>query len=1007
MNLRSRCITTLPETFLQKTKRLSAFSFFFLFIFCVGIKTLNAQRYWISSTTGNWSNPSNWSTTSGGTPGAGAPTTANNAIFDGNGTGNCIINANASANNLVVQAGYTGVITQTTGVTLTINNGSTWTGGTFIGGNSSITNNGAFSLQGTNFTSTSGTLSIRNTCNFTSGTFNHNNGSVSFANNSFAVSGSPTFNNLYFTPNYNAITVNNSFTVNGNLYLDGVAAYVTVTTASGVTLTVNGNVYKTGSNNTQFNVGTIDAKGDIIYTSTSGGSGGSGSYIISGVGNQVLSSTAPAYQGRIHNVTINKPSGQLGLSGIITVGGPNWTFQSGTLSAGTSTIVFYREPGGSNLLISGTHTLNDVMVYPYYNTTTVTGNLSVNSLTLDGSAASDVLLNNTVTVNGNLYTTGTDQINIDGGLMKVYGNISISNTAFGAGGDGTVQVAGTANQTFSSTSALSRGVFPNIIINKPSGTLTLSGNISTSGPNWSYVSGSLDPANSTVYFYTNPGGPSINISGTHTLNNVYVYPYYSTTTITGNLSVNSLTLDGASSSYFTINSSLDVNGNLSLIGADDIVLNTGTVNVMGDIINTNTDNASGGTAAFIINGTGNQTIRGNGIANQSKLPSNVILNKPSGNLSIGGGVPYYFHNTLNFTQGTIIATSSQVLIFPSGSAVTGTPSNSCYVEGPVRKIGNTAFTFPIGGNGYYAPIGISAPSAASAAFTAEYFNTDPDLFYDVTLKDASLNHISRCEYWDLERTSGTSNVSVTVSWDSPRTCSVNNISDLRVAHWDDNLATPIWKDMGNGTTLGNTTTGTIKTSVLVTSFSPFTLASATSSNPLPVELTMFEGRCTHDGVLIQWQTASEKNCESFDIERSGDGITWSSIGTKKGAGTNEGISDYSFTDDEKNDGLVYYRLKQKDFNRDFKYSKVIASNCKNITSVLFIFPNPGTGKFSFQYNGQQNSQLLEIVDVLGNAIYSGKFIPDLDLSERSAGVYFLNLYLSSGERLIKKIILEK
>ena len=47
-----------------------------------------------------------------------------------------------------------------------------------------------------------------------------------------------------------------------------------------------------------------------------------------------------------------------------------------------------------------------------------------------------------------------------------------------------------------------------------------------------------------------------------------------------------------------------------------------------------------------------------------------------------------------------------------------------YLIGSVKKIGNDAFTFPLGSaddaGGYYHPLTISAPASATDAFTAKY-----------------------------------------------------------------------------------------------------------------------------------------------------------------------------------------------------------------------------------------------------------------------------------------------
>jgi len=48
-------------------------------------------------------------------------------------------------------------------------------------------------------------------------------------------------------------------------------------------------------------------------------------------------------------------------------------------------------------------------------------------------------------------------------------------------------------------------------------------------------------------------------------------------------------------------------------------------------------------------------------------------------------------------------------------------NNTSYVDGPVTKVGDDAFAFPVGRSNQYHPISISPPSNSSDQFTAEYF----------------------------------------------------------------------------------------------------------------------------------------------------------------------------------------------------------------------------------------------------------------------------------------------
>lgn len=961
-----------------------------------------SQRYWVSVTGGNWSNAANWSTTSGGTGGAGAPVSTN-AIFDGAGgaTGNCTIDIAITVTNFSTLAAYTGSIVQGSN-SMSITANSVWSGGTFLGNTANIIHNGSLTISGTNFRSSSATLSLSNTFNFLSGTFLHNNGTVVFHSASLNLNGFADFYNLKFSSSSNIVSINNSLLCASNLTLDASNGSSLDVNLAAATLSINGNIFTEGTGLIRCNTGTIQAMGDITLANTSVYGGGTGTLKIAGSGNQNLSGSTVIKRSRLPNVIIDKPSGTLSLTGIITSIGPNWTYLNGTLAAGTSTVYLQRQAGGSNIVVSGNHTLYDVVFYPEYSISTISNSLTVNNLTLDGSQDHDVDINGAVTVNGTLFLTGASRVYINNGTILAKGDISVSNLNSYGGGTGTISISGAGNQLLSASGALTQGRLPSIVISKPSGTLSILGNITTVGPYWSYISGIVDPGSSTLYLYRN--GTNINVSGTHTLNNLFIRnPSYASTIINANLAVNSVTIDGATQHNVAVNSTLTINGNLSITGTDPVLFNSGVVKVKGNITHLNTNTGSGGTATLIINGTSNQSITGTGLANQSKLPTNVVLNKPSGQLIIAGGVPLYFYGSLNFVQGVISTSTNQLLIFAASSSVAGSPGNTSYISGPVRKIGNTAFVFPIGKNSKYGPLGISAPGNATHAFTAEYFDSDPNVNYDVLLKDASLNHVSRCEYWDLQRTSGSSNVSVTVSWDSPRSCGVNSISDLRLAHWDTNLGIPVWKDMGMSNPLGTTTSGSIRSGSVVSSFSPFSLASVSALNPLPVELMYFKATCNQAIILLEWETASEKNNQFFEIEKSNNGLSWDVITKINGKGTTHSRSYYSFSDlYQPYNPVVYFRLKQTDTDGSYTYSNIQSpENCQDEVSWPNIYPNPTRDLFTVE--GSNRNEDISIHNSMGKlvlkTISTGLKI-SIDVSWLPEGMYLITI----GSGKMKKIV---
>lgn len=304
--------------------------------------------------------------------------------------------------------------------------------------------------------------------------------------------------------------------------------------------------------------------------------------------------------------------------------------------------------------------------------------------------------------------------------------------------------------------------------------------------------------------------------------------------------------------------------------------------------------------------------------------SNLVIDKAANDISLIGNLSVL--NNLNLLSGNVNTTASDLMIIQNNATVSGA-SNASHINGPCRKVGNQAFTFPIGKNGLLRTAGISAPSSTTDHFTAEYFDQNPSPVYSSSSLDASLNNVSICEYWIIDRTNGSSSASVTLTWDAATSCGITALADLRVARWNGAL----WADEGNNSTTGNTTSGSILSGSAISSFSPFTLASASSANPLPIKLVDFTASIVREetAVLLDWQTESEVNNDFFTIERSSDGYNWLAIHKASGAGSSNSLLRYEHLDENPLSGISYYRLKQTDFDGEYEYfpvRSVILSN---------------------------------------------------------------------------------
>ncbi len=186
----------------------------------------------------------------------------------------------------------------------------------------------------------------------------------------------------------------------------------------------------------------------------------------------------------------------------------------------------------------------------------------------------------------------------------------------------------------------------------------------------------------------------------------------------------------------------------------------------------------------------------------------------------------------------------------------------------------------------------------------------------------------------------------------------------------------------------------------------FTLATASTSTPLPIELTSFNARLKSKKVILDWETASELNNDFFTLERSANGKDWEEIIIINGAGNSTVVNSYFHIDFYPLPNISYYRLKQTDFNGEYSYSDVKSINNTNYQGNVSVYPNPVESTIYIEGSDLELSTI-RIFNTLGQNIThqldiasSGQF-KAINLSNLNSGIYYVTT-LSTSHKLIKE-----
>jgi hypothetical protein len=145
----------------------------------------------------------------------------------------------------------------------------------------------------------------------------------------------------------------------------------------------------------------------------------------------------------------------------------------------------------------------------------------------------------------------------------------------------------------------------------------------------------------------------------------------------------------------------------------------------------------------------------------------------------------------------------------------------------------------------------------------------------------------------------------------------------------------------------------------------FPLATAA---PLPVTLLDFTAQLAGRTVQLDWHTASERNADRFEVERSLDATTFTYLGARPAAGTSSVAHAYAFTDSALPVGTttLYYRLRQVDVDGTSTYSPVRAVALAPSAAGVALFPNPTTRLTTL--TGASAHASVQVLDALGRTV---------------------------------------
>jgi hypothetical protein len=459
------------------------------------------------------------------------------------------------------------------------------------------------------------------------------------------------------------------------------------------------------------------------------------------------------------------------------------------------------------------------------------------------------------------------------------------------------------------------------------------------------------------------------------------------------------------SNTITLNAPIEVNGNLTITaGILNSSLSNHNVTLKGDftnsgsyVANLNTTSYSGTAAQIIaqapyhnltINGSGVKSLEGN-----ASLSSSGILTLTSGILD------------LNSKTLTLNNSATSAISLTSGRMRSETAGTYGYLAWNIGTATGT-YSYPyVASNGNDIPVSfIKSTTGDIGTLSVGTFPSDANL---TTLPNGvtSVNDVQNAikRFWQIDKTGSSGTVDVTFTYASGEAPNNPPTGSFKMQRW--NSVSGQWDAALSGQS-NNLTARTI-TVPGISNFSPW--GANDEQTPFPVELVDFEANLVDNHVELKWSTLTETKSSHFIIQRSTDAQHFDSIGTVISAGNSSLKLDYVYLD-HSTFGLtkvVYYRLKQVDFDGQNKIYPMKAVHFIDHNESISVFPNPAENEVYIQTKIKEDLKLM-IYNPLGKLVKECSITQSssiLDISKYEAGVYVFK-FINGSSVTNKKIVIK-
>jgi len=429
---------------------------------------------------------------------------------------------------------------------------------------------------------------------------------------------------------------------------------------------------------------------------------------------------------------------------------------------------------------------------------------------------------------------------------------------------------------------------------------------------------------------------------------------------------------------------------------------------------------SGGTMTGTLQGAGTYDVSytGTSMSTSSEL-SGTGLRNVTLNLTAGNDLTLDVNRTMPSATGVLTLTSGR-LVIPSG--LTFTVTNTAAIAGAGFGATKCIVTQVNNGTGAKGFLRVSVPAATLRLMPVG----DGTNYLPVSLTPANANTFDICvfngvtdtgepngtgfsagqkaivvdavQYVNLVSGAAGAGVTMTLSWPVALEGSVFTLATYNTQHGISHWGGGVWGPY----TRTSSAAGTVTLNG-ITVFSPFNVG--LTATALPLSFTSVNAAKGNGFNTVTWQATCNSSYAIFDVERSTDGRTFTSVNTIT-ASQQRCLQPFTYADNTNAAGTVYYRIKNTDVDGKVSYSSIVKLTSSTKDMILVgVAPNPVSNIAQLSVAVAKNDRVeLQVISVEGRvvqrstvAVQAGTSIVNLDVANLQNGMYTIKGVFANGQ----------